>query len=135
MIEPARSVEYVTCEDVEKIHDGVIARAGGDAGLLSRPALESSVAQPKANFFGYQRHRTIEAKAAAYCYFIICNHPFVDGNKRTGLVTAIHFLRLNGRTGAFDTDDDTLIETVRLVAAGSMSLVELKQFFERSVEK
>ncbi len=131
MTEPARGVVYVSCEHVEVIHDWVIARYGGRSGLLNRASLESSVAQPKVAFFGIRRHKTIAHKAAAYCYFITRNHPFADGNKRTGFVAALHFLRLNGKIGEFD--DDEIVDAIRSVAMGSMTLDELKTVFQRSV--
>lgn len=131
MTETARGVVYVSCEQVEDIHDWVIARYGGRGGLLNRASLESSVAQPKAAFFGIHRHKTIAHKAAAYCYFITRNHPFADGNKRTGFVAALHFLRLNGKFGEFD--DDEIVNTILSVAMGSMTLDELRTIFQRSI--
>ena len=131
MTETARGVVYVSSDHVEELHDWVIARDGGLGGLLSRPVLESSLAQPKSAFFGIQRHRSIADKAAAYCYFITRNHPFADGNKRTGFVVAWHFLRLNGMIGEFDEDE--IVEAIRSVAAGSMTLAELKTVFQRSI--
>lgn len=131
MTETDRSVVYVSCEQVEEIHGWVITRYGGRDGLLNRASLESSVAQPKAAFFGIRRHKTIAHKAAAYCYFIARNHPFADGNKRTGFVTALHFLRLNGTVGEFD--DDEIVEAILSVAMGTMTLDELKTIFQVAV--
>ncbi len=131
MTETARNVVYVSCEHVVELHDWVIERDGGRAGLLNRSSLESSVAQPKAAFFGFERHKTITDKAAAYCYFIARNHPFADGNKRTGLTVAMYFLRLNGKIGEFD--DDEIVNTIRSVAMGAMTLDELKTIFQRSI--
>ncbi len=48
------------------------------------------------SFSSQKRHKTLFEKAAAYAFFIIKNHPFVDGNKRTGLHCALVFLYLNG---------------------------------------
>lgn len=132
MTETARGVIYVSCEKVVDLHEWVIARHGGRSGLLSRALLESSVAQPKAAFFGIVRHKTIADKAAAYCYFIARNHAFVNGNKETAFVVALHFLRLNGKIGV-EFDDDEIVAAIRSAAAGSMSLKKLKKVFKRSV--
>jgi death-on-curing protein len=63
-----------------------------DLGLL-----ESAVAQPKAAFSGKELYPTLLEKAAALCYFIVGNHPFVDGNKRVGHAAMETFLLLNSR--------------------------------------
>lgn len=61
-----------------------------DMGLL-----ESAMAMPRASFSGQFLHGSIYEKAAAYLYHIVNNHPFVDGNKRTGAMAAFVFLALN----------------------------------------
>ena len=58
--------------------------------------LESAIAQPKAAFGGTYLHDDPFLMAAAYLYHPVKNHPFVDGNKRVGLVAAVTFLAVNG---------------------------------------
>jgi death-on-curing protein len=65
-------------------------------GLLDHGALESAVAQPRMTFEGQELYRTIPEKAAALGFSLIPNHPFVDGNKRTGHAAMETFLVLNG---------------------------------------
>ena len=60
--------------------------------------LESAVAQPRARFGERWLHPDLYLMAAAYAFHIVRNHPFVDGNKRTGLTSAMLFLELNGKT-------------------------------------
>jgi len=76
------------------IHDRQIARHGGGAGLRDRALLEMACARPM-NLFAYGSP-ALGDLAAAYAFGLVKAHAFVDGNKRTALVTALTFLRLNG---------------------------------------
>jgi death-on-curing protein len=82
-----------------------IARYGGADGLRDRGLLESALAQPKATFAGELLHEDLFSMAAAYLFHIVQNHPFVDGNKRTGLIAALVFLDLNGISIEQDSPD------------------------------
>ena len=81
---------------VEAIHEAQLAEHGGAAGLRDDHGLESALARPR-NLFVYGSG-DLFAHAAAYAAGIVRNHPFVDGNKRTALLAAYVFLRLNGHT-------------------------------------
>ena len=76
------------------IHDRQIARHGGSAGLRDRALLESGCARPL-NLFAYGSPAVADL-AASSAFGLVKAHAFVDGNKRTALVTALTFLRLNG---------------------------------------
>ncbi len=88
--------EFVTVDDVVELHAVQLTRYGGAAGLRDRALLDSAVAQPMASFGGAWLHPDLWMMAAAYLFHLVQNHPFVDGNKRTGLLTALVFLALNG---------------------------------------
>jgi len=88
--------EFVTVDDVVELHAVQLTRYGGATGLRDRALLESAVAQPMASFGGAWLHPDLSTMAAAYLFHLVQNHPFVDGNKRTGLLTALVFLALNG---------------------------------------
>jgi death-on-curing protein len=88
--------DFLACEEVLDLHAQQLARYGGASGLRDRGLLESAVAQAQASFAGAFVHDSLYAMAAAYLYHIVSNHPFVDGNKRTGLLAALTFLELNG---------------------------------------
>lgn len=90
------SPEFLTMEDVLVIHELQLDRYGGGDGLRDRGLLESALAQARATFGGEFVHDGLFAMAAAYLFHIVSNHPFVDGNKRTGLLAALVFLDLNG---------------------------------------
>jgi death-on-curing protein len=88
--------EFLELEDVLLIHDEQLARFGGSAGVRDLGLLESAVAMPRATFGGAFVHEGVFAMAAAYAFHIAENQPFVDGNKRTGVLSAVVFLELNG---------------------------------------
>lgn len=76
--------------------EDLIRRYGGSAGLRDEGLLDSALAQPQATFGSKELHPSLFAKAAAYCYYLCLNHPFVDGNKRLALVVTDTFLQMNG---------------------------------------
>jgi len=88
--------DFLDPEDVLELHALQLARYGGAAGVRDRGLLESAVAQPQTTFDGAFVHDGLFAMGAAYLFHIVQNHPFVDGNKRTGLLAALVFLELNG---------------------------------------
>jgi death on curing protein len=88
--------EFLDVDDVLGIHRLQLERFGGSAGLRDQGLLESAVAQPQASFGEKYLHDDVFLMAAAYLYHVVRNHPFVDGNKRAGLLSALVFLDLNG---------------------------------------
>ncbi len=71
-------------------------QSGGSVGILNLGALESAAAQPRMTFNGEELYPTIVEKASALGFSLIQNHPFVDGNKRTGHAAMEAFLMFNG---------------------------------------
>ena len=89
-------MRYLSVAEILAIHDYQIERFGGLQGILNLPLLESATNRPMTNISGDDLYSTVYEKAAALLFSIIKNHPFVDGNKRTGLHAAMTFLELNG---------------------------------------
>jgi death-on-curing protein len=85
---------------------------------------------PQASFGGKFLHKDLFEMAAAYLYHIVQNHPFLDGNKRTGAATAIIFLAINGV--GLQADEDGLVELTLAVAEGHAGKQEIAQFFRSS---
>ena len=110
--------EFLSVEDVLELHGLQIERYGGAVGLRDRGLLESAVSQPEATFDGKSLHEDIYAMAAAYLFHIVMNHPFVDGNKRTGLLAMLVFLDLNGITIEHSTDE--MFDLTLAVAEGRL---------------
>lgn len=88
--------DFLTLTEVLEIHRDQIARYGGDDGMRDLSLLESAVAVPQASFEEEFLHPGLFDMAAAYAYHIAENQPFMDGNKRTALASALVFLVLNG---------------------------------------
>lgn len=104
MSDAPAEIEFLTVEVVLALHQRQLDRFGGGAGLRDRGLLESAVAQPQASFGGTFAHDGLFAMAAAYLFHIVSNHPFVDGNKRAGLLAAQVFLDVNGVTLEHDSE-------------------------------
>jgi death-on-curing protein len=124
-------VEFLTLDDVLSLHAGQIARYGGSPLVRDVGLLESAAATPTATFGGELLHASLEEQAAAYLFHLVKNHPFVDGNKRTGLVAMLAFLGLNGRW--LDAPDDDLTDLVLGVAEGRVTKAEVAVFVRRYV--
>ena len=91
-----KDVLFLTLAEVIDIHSNQIGLYGGLPGIRDINLLSSAIAMPHASFHGEYLHNDIYEMAAAYAFHIGKNHPFVDGNKRTALVSALVFLELNG---------------------------------------
>lgn len=101
------------------IHDMQLAEHGGGAGMRDAGLLDSALGRPlQLSHYG-EPPPDVAALAAAYGYGISRNHPFIDGNKRTGFVAAELFLRLNGYK--LTADDASCVLTMLAVAAGDIS--------------
>jgi len=89
-------VRFLTVQEVMEIQQSVVNEHGGAPGLRDASMLDSAVHTPQATYAGAFLHLGIFDMAAAYLVHIACNHPFVDGNKRTAWIATRVFLRLNG---------------------------------------
>ena len=107
---------WLTREAIEIIHSEQLAEHEGLAGVKDENALESALARPL-NKAAYGED-DIFTLAAAYLYGFVKNHPFSDGNKRTGYLAAFTFLYLNGYL--IEADQTDVIEFVLEVAAGEI---------------
>lgn len=90
-------MEFLDLEIVLAIHYEQLAIFGGADGIRDMGLLESAIAQAEATFDSEFVHDDLFHMAAAYAFHIAQNQPFVDGNKRTGLLSALTFLDLNGQ--------------------------------------
>ena len=119
--------EFLSVDEVMRLHDRSLAAFGGGAGIRDLGLLESAVAAPQASFGGEFAHRDLFEMAAAYAFHIAQNQPFVDGNKRTGLGAALAFLWLNG----IDIDDpeQRLYDAMIAIAERRMDKAGLSELF------
>ena len=92
---------WLTTAMVETFHRESLVLFGGGDGLSDAGLLASALARPQ-NVFAYEPQADVFQLAASYCHGIVKNHPFIDGNKRTGTLAAVAFLALNGIDVEFD---------------------------------
>ncbi len=118
--------EFLRVDDVLQIHQDQIERYGGSPDLRDPGLLTSAVDAPRATFDGSYLHRDLFEMAAAYLFHIVQNHPFVDGNKRTGTAAALVFLDLNGIET--EIEDGALVDHVLAVAQGQIAKSEVADF-------
>ncbi len=116
-------LRYLTVEEVLLIHEHAIREFGGSAELANLGRLEAALASPQQTMFGQDLYPDIYAKAAALIFGIIKNHPFMDGNKRTGLFALFEFLERHGRT--IDTPADELYQFTIDVATSALDKDEI----------
>jgi death on curing protein len=124
---------FLELAEVLAIHTDQIRRYGGREGIRDLELLQSALAVPSATFAGKFLHADLPEMAAACLFHIVRDHPFIDGNKRTGAVAALVFLLLNGCS--FHAPESKLVEMVVAVASGSLSKAELTLFFRRWTKK
>lgn len=117
---------FLTLDEVLLIHADQIARYGGTSGVRDQGLLTSALAMPDASFGGLAFHASLAEMAGAYLFHIARNHPFVDGNKRTALASALAFLWINGHE--VEARDDELTGMVMDLAAGRLGKPEATVF-------
>jgi death-on-curing protein len=123
-----REPRWVNRLVVEAVHLDQIREHGGLPGLRDEDLLESALARPQ-HKWTYKRRPDMASLAAAYAYGIISNHPFRDGNKRVGFLTAVIFLNLNGRDLVVEEAD--VVATIVAAAAGHVSEGQLAKWIRR----
>ncbi len=130
MIDP-HTLRHSSIEQILRAHQKSIQTYGGDPGLRGLGLLTSALATPRQTFGGEFLHPGPAEMAAAYLFHLCMNHPFVDGNKRIGLLASILFLTLNGY--AF-TATPAQAEAITLkVASSQCSKYQLIQWFKRHI--
>ncbi|HET6262669.1 MAG TPA: type II toxin-antitoxin system death-on-curing family toxin [Chloroflexia bacterium] len=123
---------FLSLEDIMELHEDQVIRYGGSTGVRDMNLLLSASEMPKASFGGEFLHEDLHSMAAAYLFHIVQNHPFIDGNKRAGLASAIAFLRLNGTK--LRVDHDALYEMVLEVAQGNLQKPAIADFLKRHTQ-
>ena len=110
------------------IHEQLLAQHGGKPGIRDEGLLESALERPR-NLFAYEQ-ATPFVMAAAYASGIIRNHPFIDGNKRTGFVVCAVFLERNGYELVASEEDATI--TTLALAASEIKETDYGSWLERN---
>jgi death-on-curing protein len=110
----------------------MIERYGGLDGIRDPGLLHAAVAMPQASLGGEYLHKDLFEMAAAYLYHIVQNHPFLDGNKRTGAAAAIIFLAMNDIE--LNANQEGLVQITLAVATGKARKSQIAKFFRKLAE-
>ncbi len=122
-------MRYLSLEEVLILHDHQIEKYGGEYGILNTSLLESAVFRPQMTLSGKEVFPSVFEKAAVLAVSLIQFHPFLDGNKRTGLYSALVFLRLNDVKVSIR--DSALVKLGIRIATNKIPLKEVVSIFER----
>jgi len=127
-----KNIIFITIKELVRIHKGQIEEYGGIYGIRDWQLLESALSSPRATFDNAYLHKNLYEMAAAYAYHIIKNHPFLDGNKRIGIITSLIFLKRNGINAKFKKNE--LYKLSMQIATTNISKIEISNLFKsRSV--
>jgi death on curing protein len=123
-------MRFLTLIEVLELHRRVIEQSGGAFGIRDVGLLESAIAQPRMTFGGEELYPSLLEKAAALGFSIIMNHPFVDGNKRTGHAATEAFLVLNGMeiNASVDEQERVVLE----IASGELGREAFVEWLQRN---
>lgn len=124
---------YITLEEVLAIHHDQIERYCGSHGIRDINLLISAIERPKSSFMGEDLYPTIFDKAAALMHSILLNHPFLDGNKRTSMVSASFLLHFNNWD--LQVKQEELVEAALAVESKKWNLAQISKWLkEHSVK-
>ncbi|MDP6600970.1 MAG: type II toxin-antitoxin system death-on-curing family toxin [Phycisphaerales bacterium] len=118
---------FLSLADVLQLHSDQIDHYGGEVGVRDQGLLESALAQPVATFDRQRLRADLFEMAAAYLFHIVQNHPFVDRNKRAGVVAALVFLMDNSIE--IEAEPGELYELTMSVARSDAGKTEVTEFF------
>ena len=122
---------WIDARDALMLHDRLLALHGGAAGVRDDGLLQSALARPQQHY-AYADAPDLIEMATAYTAGIVRNHPFVDGNKRTGFVVGILFLELNGYR--FTATQENAAQAVIALAAGTLDEAGYTSFLRANTE-
>ncbi len=109
-------IKLLSLSQVLRIQEAILQQSGGGTGVRDRGGLDSALAQPEMTFGGEELYPTLVDKAAALCFSLVLNHPFVDGNKRIGHAVMEITLKINGYE--LDASDDEQEQVILDLASG-----------------
>jgi len=123
----------ITKEVLLRLHELSIYDYGGSPGLRDEGLLESAIARPYQTFGGEELYQTVFEKAAALAQSIIINHPFVDGNKRTGFLSLLALL--DEERVSLTASNELIYAFVIDISTGSKSFEEIVDWLKTNSSK
>jgi len=124
---------FLTFEQVLAIHDNQIETYGGSHGIRDLALFESAIMRPQTTFGGKDLYPSVFEKAAVLMHSLIMNHPFVDGNKRTGTVSALVFLEINGFRIVVNQNE--LVDISLNVVSKNMDVKSVAKWLQKNSKK
>jgi len=124
-------MKNLTVQDLDLIHIQIIDASGGSYDTRDLGRLESAISSIGQEAFGEKLYPTIFEKAAVICKGIIADHPFVDGNKRTGIMSALVFLNLN-KIETKNIQDEALEDFAVRIAVQNLEIPEIAKWFKNN---
>ena len=121
---------WIDERDALTLHNRLLGLHGGAAGVRDITLLQSALARPQQHF-AYAEAANVIDMAAAYTAGIVKNHPFVDGNKRTGFVVGVLLLELNGYR--FTAKEEDAAQAIMNLAAGTIDEAAYSAFLRAHV--
>lgn len=121
---------WINARALEFLHDESLALFGGSSGMRDESLYQSAMARAQ-NLFAYEENCSIAQMAAAYCYGLAKNHPFVDGNKRAAFLSIGLFLGLNGFR--LQVDQVEAIQITLGVASSQVTEEQLADWVEKNM--
>ena len=122
----------ITIKNILRLHELSIITYGGSQGIRDQGLIESAIARPYQTFGGEYLYPTVFEKAAAFVESIITNHPFIDGNKRTGLLAMLLILEI-GNFKITASNDDTYNFTIE-ISTGEIKFEEIVFWLKNNTE-
>ncbi|MDY5794933.1 MAG: type II toxin-antitoxin system death-on-curing family toxin [Fusobacterium gastrosuis] len=126
-------MRFLNVNDMIEIHESLIAVYGGLNGVRNENLIYSSIEQIHQTFAGEDLYPSLEEKTARLGYSIIRNHPFLDGNKRTGLALMLHTLLINN----IELDEDYINESllfIQSLASGEKTYEEVLEWIKKVIK-
>ena len=126
-------MDYLTAKQIMFIHSRLIKETGGSQGVHDLSALLSAIGRPQSSFDDQDLYTDLFSKAAALIDSLIRNHPFVDGNKRTGMTAGALFLRQNGY--ALKVDNEEVVSIALGIAQSQLDLDQIAVWLKENSQK
>ena len=126
---PNKNVRYLSLAEIITLHKILIEKYGGKPGIRDQALLESAVFRPQATVLGQDAYPDLLEKCAVLGFSLIQNHPFIDGNKRTGFGAMHLMLLMNGHD--ITADSNQAVKMTEKIAQGKLKEFEIAQWLKK----
>lgn len=126
-------IKYLDISEVYEIHEKMLKVGGGRSGVRDFTLIHSATERPKASFSGKLLYPNIWFQAAALIQSLVKNHPFEDGNKRTGFFSTLRFLNINGWD--IKAHEEKIYEFVLQIDIKNLSLKRISYWLRKHAKK